>query len=180
MCRRAGATLSSPSPAPNLELRSVNKLAPLSQLPLGALLTSRSSPPLLWQELRTSRPFVPLSRLLTHTLCRWIQIPPPPGWLGRDLINPQTAKEGTESWDGGQDGRAGGELKEPSSPSHPSALSPLVPGSSRQLRFAKGSYLECCGGERRRPLWFTSPGVGALLRRRSLGLNRLPPYPAGP
>lgn len=43
----------------------------------------------------------PLSPSHTHTLCRGIQIPPPPGWLGRDLINPQTAKEGTESWDGG-------------------------------------------------------------------------------
>jgi hypothetical protein len=29
MCHRAGAGLSSLSPAPNLELRSVNKLAPL-------------------------------------------------------------------------------------------------------------------------------------------------------
>lgn len=37
--------LSLSSPPPNLELRSVNKLAPLSQLPLGAFLTSRSSPP---------------------------------------------------------------------------------------------------------------------------------------
>lgn len=186
MCRRAGSGLSSPVPAPNLELRSVNKLAPPSQLPLRALLTSpSSSPPALAGAMDFTAFCPPFSPPHTHPLSRNPNLPPPPGWLGRDLINPQTAREGTKSWDGGQDGRAGGELKESYNPPHLSATSPLVPGSSRLLRSAKELLgmlrsREVRKGERRRPLWFASPGVGALLIRRSLGLSRPSPYPASP
>lgn len=81
---------------PNLELRSINKFTPPpSQLPLGALLTTRSSPPPALVGAADFSAFCPpLPPPHTHPLSRYPNLPPP-GWLGRDLINPQTAREGT-------------------------------------------------------------------------------------
>lgn len=146
---RAGARL--PSLPHNLELRSGNKFTHQPLLPVASRRPSHHP------ELPTSGSgrscgllslLSPLPPPHTHPPSRYPN-PPPPGWLGRDLINPQTAREGTESWDGGQIGRAGGELKEPRYPPYLAIPSPLVPGSFLQLCSARGVYRgEGCRGER--------------------------------
>lgn len=144
----------SPPQPPNPELRSVNKLAPphpRSQLPLGAPLTSRSSPPSASGRSYGLLGLLSPSLAFSHTpSVAGSKSPHPLDGSGVTSSTRRLRGWGPNPGMGDRTEELGGELKKPYNPHHPSPPPPPESSSPRVVQAVAFHQGELLGTLRRR------------------------------
>lgn len=118
---------------------------------------------------------LPLSPALPHTLCREVQVPHAPGWLGRDLIRGRPGGSGSGAGTQDPEGSRAAGATQATSTAPPRTARAPDPGAALH----KGDAWWCRGEEGRRTARFPYQGVGTQ-RAWPSPRTLTPPALAGP